>query len=76
MIANEITCPNCHELVPGLYGGDHGVVHCGCYYGGRGDVTDATDDFWDTWRYGEDGVLSLIVTARLPQRAISGFVIY
>lgn len=26
-------CPNCHRDAPsGLFSGDHGVMHCGCYY--------------------------------------------
>lgn len=57
---NEVECPNCRDMVSGLYSGDHNVSHCGCYYEGRGNFTLETDPFWLTWEYNKNGRLALI----------------
>lgn len=31
----EVLCPNCDEMVPGLYSGEAEVLHCGCFYEGN-----------------------------------------
>jgi hypothetical protein len=46
-----VVCPNCGDLVPGLYSGPHEVTHCGCYHEGRGEITADTDYFWEVYEY-------------------------
>ena len=48
---SAVVCPNCGDEVPGLYGGPHGVTHCGCYHEGRGEITADTDYFWEVYEY-------------------------
>ena len=59
MACSAVCCPNCLEMVDGLYCGDHGVTHCGCYHEGGGIVSAETDEFWAVWEYDADGYLVL-----------------
>lgn len=58
-------CPNCGDEVPGLFGSETGVRHCGCYHECRGEVHAGNDPevarlkqdaaierFWSLVKYG------------------------
>ena len=54
-------------MASGLYGGPHGVTHCGCYHEERGKITADTDDFWLVYEYDDHNGMRLRQNAEVSR---------